>query len=293
VQKLCQEWDRPAFRPGEDVDNFALRLSDLVQQLARHSDDDIDEQNAVEKYLRVVPKKYTQIALSMETLLDLSALSIEEVTGRLKAVDDRNEAPSTNSITSDGKLLFTKEQWLARQKEKQQQEGSPSSKDCHRQPRRQDKFGGGRADGRAGGGGGGKVGAGGCRERKATQDDVCHNCGRHSHWARDCRQPRRGGAVHMAQTEEDGEPTLFLAHASLVLQPRGEESKGEARASPHSHSMSPLTSSALLHIDEPRARAFLGNGSDDDKLEGWYIDSSATHHMTERVGHFADLDHSV
>jgi hypothetical protein len=35
----------------------------------------------VEKYLSVVPKKYTQIALSMETLLDLSALSIEEVIG--------------------------------------------------------------------------------------------------------------------------------------------------------------------------------------------------------------------
>jgi hypothetical protein len=34
----------------------------------------------MEKYLRVVPKKYTQIALSMETLLDLLTLSIEEVT---------------------------------------------------------------------------------------------------------------------------------------------------------------------------------------------------------------------
>jgi hypothetical protein len=48
-----------------------------VQQLVRHDDSDIDEQKAVEKYLRVVPKKYTQIALSMETLLDLSTLCIE------------------------------------------------------------------------------------------------------------------------------------------------------------------------------------------------------------------------
>jgi hypothetical protein len=70
-----------------------------VQQLARHDDGDIDEQKAVEKYLCVVPKKYSHIALSMETLLDLSALSFEEVTGRLKAVDDRDEAPPTNSVT--------------------------------------------------------------------------------------------------------------------------------------------------------------------------------------------------
>jgi hypothetical protein len=50
----------------------------------------------------------------METLLDLSALSIKEVTGRLKAVDDHDEAPPTNSVTNDGKLLFTEEQWLTR-----------------------------------------------------------------------------------------------------------------------------------------------------------------------------------
>jgi hypothetical protein len=61
---LRQEWDRLVFRPREDVDDFALCLSGLVQQLAWHSNDDIDEQK-VEKYLRVVPKKYTQITMSM------------------------------------------------------------------------------------------------------------------------------------------------------------------------------------------------------------------------------------
>jgi hypothetical protein len=49
VQKLRQEWDCLAFRPGEDVDDFALCLSSLVQQLARHSNSDIDEQKAMEK----------------------------------------------------------------------------------------------------------------------------------------------------------------------------------------------------------------------------------------------------
>jgi hypothetical protein len=97
----------------------------------------------------------------------------------------------------------------------------------------------------------------------------------------------------MAQAKEDGEPTLFLAHASPVLQPRGEERKGEARASPHSHSMLLLTSSALLHIDESHAQTFLSDGSDDDKLEGWYLYSGTTHHLTGRVEHFIDLDRSV
>lgn len=56
------------FCHGKDVNDFALCLSDLVQQLVRH-DNNINEQKTVEKYMCVVPK-YAQIALAMETLLD-------------------------------------------------------------------------------------------------------------------------------------------------------------------------------------------------------------------------------
>jgi hypothetical protein len=100
--------------------------------MAHHGDDDLTEARAVEKLLRVVPKKYSQIALAMETLLDFEDLTIEEVMGRLKAVDDREEAPPTESVTISGKLLYTKEQWLARQKEKG--EGTNTSKERHRRP---------------------------------------------------------------------------------------------------------------------------------------------------------------
>jgi hypothetical protein len=88
LQKLRREWENLAFKPGEDVDDFALCLNTLMQQLARYDDDDIDEERAVEKFLRVVPKKYSLVAIAIETLLDFFELSIEEVTDRLKAVDN-------------------------------------------------------------------------------------------------------------------------------------------------------------------------------------------------------------
>ena len=58
-----------------------------------------------------MPAKYIQIALSIETMLDLSTLTIKDVTGRLQAVDERLEQAT---VTKDsGKLLLTEEGWAA------------------------------------------------------------------------------------------------------------------------------------------------------------------------------------
>jgi hypothetical protein len=81
--------------------------------LARYGDNDIDEERAVEKFLHVVPMKYSQVAIAIEILLDFSELSIEEMMGRLKAVDNHEQLPPSEPITIGGNLLFTEEQWLA------------------------------------------------------------------------------------------------------------------------------------------------------------------------------------
>jgi hypothetical protein len=64
-----------------------------MQQLKRFGDDDVNEEQVVEKLLHIVPDKYTQVALAVEMLLDLSDLTIEEVMGRLKAIDDCKLSP--------------------------------------------------------------------------------------------------------------------------------------------------------------------------------------------------------
>jgi len=88
LQRLHRECELLSFRPGEQAEDFTLRLIALKQQLALHGDTDINEERAVEKLLRAAPAKYAQLCIAIETLLDFQDLTIEEVSGRLKAVGD-------------------------------------------------------------------------------------------------------------------------------------------------------------------------------------------------------------
>jgi hypothetical protein len=73
----------------------------------------------------------------------------------------------------------------------------------------------------------------------------------------------------------DDELALFLAHESIECAPAAS------------------AATALHHLDEPRTRVFLGDGSSDDKINNWFLDSGATHHMTKRQEFFSDLDTDV
>jgi hypothetical protein len=74
---------------------------------------------------------------------------------------------------------------------------------------------------------------------------------------------------------EEEEPALLLAHASIKLSPTAS------------------VAAALLHLDESRAHAILGDGSSNDKTDGWCLDIGATHHMTGRREFFTELDSNV
>ena len=77
-----------------------------------------------------------------------------------------------------------------------------------------------------------------------------------------CLSPRRGGQAHVAQAEEQ-DATLFLAHGCVELQ----QDAGEGVKGP-SFPLFGSAGSAELHLNEPRAHAFLGKGATNDKIDG-------------------------
>lgn len=63
-------------------------------------------EKVVEKYLRIARLRYKQLVISIETLLDVSTLTVEDITDRLKAAEDEDDV-SPSSI--EGKLYLTEE----------------------------------------------------------------------------------------------------------------------------------------------------------------------------------------
>lgn len=87
TQRLRAEFEDITFKDGECVDDFAMTIGGLATQL--HSlGDTIDDQRIVQKFLCVVPSHFAQVAISIETLLGLHTLSIEELMGRLRVFED-------------------------------------------------------------------------------------------------------------------------------------------------------------------------------------------------------------
>jgi hypothetical protein len=64
LQALRKEWENLAFKPGEDVVDFDLRLNTLQQKMVQFGNDTYGEERAVEKLFRCIPEKYKQLARS-------------------------------------------------------------------------------------------------------------------------------------------------------------------------------------------------------------------------------------
>jgi hypothetical protein len=62
--------------------------------------------------LHATPEPLEQVVISIKTLLDLDRISVEEVTGHLRNVEQRKKN-TTTIVNKQGRLLLTEEKWAS------------------------------------------------------------------------------------------------------------------------------------------------------------------------------------
>jgi hypothetical protein len=262
------------------------------------------------KYLCIARPRYRQLVLSIETLLDVSTLSIEEITGRLKVVeDDVVESPAV-----EGKLLLTEEEWRERAKKKDTGDASRGGSNGDRGGR--GRGGGNRGRGRGRGGRGDSSGSSGGRGNNGN----CHRCGKPGHWAHDCRSKQPMKKEEQAYTAQEEEPSLLFAEIESISGNSGEDGhrgdagglKGEHAAGQVQDPVSmcapagaPFKAAAAagekssivgvpgggrkVHIVEEKVFTALSDEGGKDPRQ-WVLDTGASNHMTGSRAAFASID---
>ena len=90
VQKLIREFENIEFKEGESVEDFGMRITNLVTNI-KSLGESIDDTRVVKKFLRVVPPRFNQVAVSIEMFCEMKDLTVEDLVGRLRAAEDRLE----------------------------------------------------------------------------------------------------------------------------------------------------------------------------------------------------------
>jgi hypothetical protein len=259
-QRLRRELEIIAFHGGETLDSFTMRITALVNNL-RALGDDVPEVKVVEKILREVPRQYGQMACSIETLIDLNTLTVEELVGRLRSSEGRSEA-TTAATNAGNTLLLTEAEWEARRKERERGQGSGSG------------------DGKPGKKGKPKHQQRGANGERDMTQVKCYNCNQKGHFSKSCPEPRKerkgqAGQAHLARQDDD-EPAALLMARVCTLSIAG---AGEA-----------VTERVLLNEERSQARVAARDGDCDTH---WFLDTGASNHMTGRRDAFTELDTGI
>jgi hypothetical protein len=161
------------FNDGVTVEDYTLRLSGMMVHLTTLGEE-VKGGEIIAKMLRSLPPCFKHITIAIKTLLNVSTMSVVDLTGRLKEAEEVFKEALT-LLQQDGKLYLTVEEWDARRKKCEAENHSSSG-----------ARGGGVGKGRGHDRGHGRGGSSLSGSSSKPTGDECRHCGKMGHWAREC-----------------------------------------------------------------------------------------------------------
>ncbi|GJS30368.1 zinc finger, CCHC-type containing protein [Tanacetum coccineum] len=105
LQSLMIEFNTLQMKDDDTVDAFTAKLNGYATK-ARELGKTLDESLLVRKLLDSTPDRFIQIVASIEQTSDLDDISLDEITGKLKAFEERIKLRKGGQVESQENLLF-------------------------------------------------------------------------------------------------------------------------------------------------------------------------------------------
>jgi len=121
LQTLMAEFDRLKMKDSQNIDDFAGKLSEISVKSAALGVI-IEESRLVKKFLKSVPRKrYIHIVAALEQVLDLNAITFDDIVGRLK-VNEERVCDEDDPEEDQSKLLYSSMDSSKRESEGEEEE---------------------------------------------------------------------------------------------------------------------------------------------------------------------------
>jgi Glu-tRNA(Gln) amidotransferase subunit E-like FAD-binding protein len=112
--QLHQKFNPSILNDGETIMDYTLRLSSMAVYLTM-LDEEVKDSMIIAKMLLSLPPHFKHITIEIKTLFDVSIMSVVDLIGWLKVVEEAFEEALT-SLQQNGKLFLTEDEWDAQSK---------------------------------------------------------------------------------------------------------------------------------------------------------------------------------
>ena len=111
---MC-EFKNIAFKEGESIDEFGMRISNLATEL-KTMGEIVEDSHVIKKFMRMVPSRFSPVVVSIKMFCDMKKMTVEELVGRLRAVEERLNDKVEHTVNKMGRLMLGEEDWLEKHK---------------------------------------------------------------------------------------------------------------------------------------------------------------------------------